>query len=109
VLPVLSVAAVAICVWAWWVAAERDAPAWARVAAVVVAAVDVGVSGYAMWRIHIAFERVREVNPAERQRVLSDELQQAYGALAIGGAVVISAVGVLTWVTLRARGRARRA
>ena len=100
-LPVLTVAAFAVCGWAIWLAASRGVPGWLRALPPCVAVGTIVLFAIVVGQIYDAFELTRDVNPAERQHMLSQRIANAYSTLLVGGVIAIVAIAVLTMVVKR--------
>jgi hypothetical protein len=103
VLVPLAIAVALSCGWAAWLLKSATALAWMRVFVFVAVLLIAAVSAYCLWNVNDLTMRASRATPADRQRLLSEGLMHGYRVLAIGYALGILSIGVITAMHIRHR------
>jgi hypothetical protein len=86
---VLALISISVAVFGRWVTRAGRAPRWTAWLAYGQLATTIATGGYAWWRLNKTFESIGDVNPADRQAILSADIRTAMIALAIGSVIAL--------------------
>ena len=104
-LPILAVVAIAVCVWARWLARTPEGPRWARWIATVVAISTIATGAYSLWALQDTFGAVSGADPSDKAERLASGIASAFTVVLVGWVVVAAAIVALTALTIRRTAR----
>jgi hypothetical protein len=92
---VLAIVSISVAGFGRWVTRAGRAPKWSAWLGYGQLAACAAAGSYAWWRLHTTFDRLGDLNPADRQAVLSADIQTAMIAMAIGSGIALIVAIVL--------------